>query len=588
MTPKPPEKSSKKSPLLLALGLSALVIAAGGAAYWLVSQRGTGSADALMGAEIVPQDALMAFSLSTDSGQWQQLRSFGTTKSQAAFDKILAQLRDRLLTANGFDYARDVKPWVGRDVTIAILPPQAPPSSGGSNPLPSLPQSHATLVVLPIQNPVAAQQVLTRAGGQSNGKSLVERTYKGFQVRETLTGTAQPFSATVLDGKFLVVATDPKATDRVIDTYKGNPSLTATPGLGQAFADIRSDRPFGKLYVNLPAAAVMTAANAGRSLSPQNLAQVQQNQGLAATATLESEGIRFKSVSWLKPDSQKKYTVQNNARIMPQRLPADTLVMASGGNLQQFWTDYSQGARTNPISPINPDALKSGLQSTVGMDLDKDFLPWMKGEFALALIGASEQTSPNLSFSLVFMAQASDRRAAEKTLGQLNQSMAEKYKLKVEESKIGNQTVTNWVLPAGGPNITYGWLANDVVFFSLGAPTVNQFVPQPTASLADNVTFQQAVPREPSPNNGHFFIDVEKVITARSLPLLPLPPANRDLLAALRSLGITAAITGDRSARYDLFTALQKGTKPGPLPAPQQPASTAPNPQLPSVPTAPR
>lgn len=588
MTPKPLERSSKNPPILLALGLSALVIAAGGAAYWLVSQRGTGSADDLVGAEIVPQDALMAFSLSTDSDQWQQLRSFGTTKSQAAFDQVLAQLRDRLLTANGFEYTRDVKPWVGRNVTIAILPPPAPPSSGGGNPLPSLPQSQATLVVLPIQNPVAAQQVLTRVGSQSNGKSLVERSYKGFQIREALVGTTQPFSATVLDGKFLVVSTDPKATDRVIDTYKGNPSLTATPGLGQAFADIRSDRPFGKLYVNLPATAAITAANAGRSLSPQNLAQVQQNQGLAATATLESEGIRFKSVSWLKPDSQKKYTVQNNARSMPQRLPSDTLVMASGGNLQQFWKDYSQGARTNPISPINPDALKSGLQSTVGMDLDKDFLPWMQGEFALALIGASEQTSPNLSFSLVFMAQASDRRAAEKTLGQLNQAMTEKYKLKVEESKIGNQAVTNWVLPAGGPNITYGWLTNDVVFFSLGAPTVSQFVPQPTASLADNVTFQQTVPREPSPNNGHFFINVEKVITARSLPLLPLPPANRDLLAALRSLGITAAITGDRSARYDLFAALQKGTKPGPLPDPKQPASTTPNLQLPSVPTAPR
>jgi len=588
MTPKPPEKPSKKSPLLLVLGLSVLVIAAGGAAYWLVSQRGTGSANALIGAEIVPEPALMAFSLSTDPDQWQQLRSFGTAKSQAAFDQILAQFRDRLLTANGFEYTRDVKPWVGREVTIAILPPQAPPSSGSSNPLPGLPQSQATLVILPIQNPVAAQQVLTRTGSQSNSKSLVERTYKGFQIRETLVGTAQPFSATVLDGKFLVVATDPKATDRVIDTYKGSPSLTATPGLGQALADIRSDRAFGKLYVNLPAAAAMTAANAGRSLSPQNLAQIQQSQGLAATATLEPEGIRFKSVSWLKPDSQKKYTVQNNARIMPQRLPADTLVMASGGNLQRFWKDYSQGARINPISPINPDALKSGLQSTVEMDLDKDFLPWMQGEFALSLVGASEQTSPNLPFSLVFMTQASDRRAAEKTLGQLNQSMTEKYKLKVEESKISNQAVTNWLLPAGGPNITYGWLANDVLFFSLGASAVAQFVPQPTASLADSVAFQQAVPTTPSPNNGHFFINVEKVITARSLPLLPLPPANRDLLAALKSLGITAAITGDRSARYDLFVALQKGAKPGPLPAPQPPVNTAPRSSLPSVPSPPR
>jgi hypothetical protein len=542
-----------------------------------------------MGAGIVPQDALIAVSLSTDPGQWDQLRSFGTAKSQVAFDQTLAQLRDRLLTANGFDYARDVKPWVGNEATLAMLSPQAQ-SSNNPNNLPPLPQPQATLMVLPIQNPVAAQQVLTKAGAQGTGKQLVERSYKGFQIRETAVGTAQPFSATVLDGKFLVVATDPKVTERAIDTYKGSPSLTATPGFNQAFGEIRSDRPFGKVYVNLPAAAAITAANAGRSLSSQNLSQVQQNQGLVATAILESEGIRFKSVSWLKPDSQKKYSVQNNAKLMPQRLPAETLVMASGGNLQQFWKDYSQGASTNPISPINPDALKNGLQSTVGLDLDKDFLPWMGGEFSLALVGASEQTSPNLPFSLVFMVQANDRRAAEKTLGQLNQAMTEKYKFKVEESKIGNQTVTNWVLPAGGPNITYGWLNNDVVFFSLGAPTANQFVPKPSASLADSAAFKQAVPTEPSPNNGHFFINVEKAITAKSLPLFPLPPANRDLLAALRSLGITAAITGDRTARYDVFAALQKGAKPGPLPAPKIPSSStpAPNPAVPSLPSAPR
>jgi hypothetical protein len=35
--------------------------------------------------------------ISTDQGQWQQLREFGTPQTQAELDKNLVQLRDRLL-----------------------------------------------------------------------------------------------------------------------------------------------------------------------------------------------------------------------------------------------------------------------------------------------------------------------------------------------------------------------------------------------------------------------------------------------------------------------------------------------------------
>jgi len=47
-----------------------------------------------VGANIIPQDALLTLSLS-DSAQWQVLREFGTPQTQAELDKNLAQLRDR-------------------------------------------------------------------------------------------------------------------------------------------------------------------------------------------------------------------------------------------------------------------------------------------------------------------------------------------------------------------------------------------------------------------------------------------------------------------------------------------------------------
>lgn len=562
-------KKTKTPSLLLTLGTAVLLVAGGGAAYWILTQRGFGPGEMPVGAEVVPQDALMAISVSTDPGQWQTLRGFGTVQSQAVVDKNLANARDRILTANGFDYERDIQPWIGKEAMVAFLSPQAnPPASGSSsNGLPPVPQAQqSTILVLPIQDAGKAKQTLERFKPQA-GK-VTDRTYKGIQVRETQGAAAQNYSAAILNQKLVVVANDPKAMDRAIDTFTGEPSLAATPGYSQAVGKIQVAQPFGKLFVNLPAAATATSANAGKSVSPQSLAQVQQVQGLAATAVLESEGIRFKSISWLKPDSQRRYDVKNTARTMPDRLPADTVIMASGGNLQQFWQDYSQGATANPVSPINPQGLRDGLKSTVGMDLDKDLLAWMGGEFSLALVAAPESNVPTLPFGLVFMVQSSDRRAGEATLKQLDEVMASKYKFKVEETKVGDIPVTNWVLPAGGPSITHGWLDGNVAFLTLGAPITSTMVPRPTGSLADSPSFKAAVPADPNPSNGHFFVNVDRAINAKNLPLLQLPPGNRDLVAAVRAIGVTAAISDDRSTRYDVFVQLQKANSPKPLASP--------------------
>jgi hypothetical protein len=566
------DTKTKKPSLLLTLSTAALLVGGGSAAYWLLTQRGAGPGELPVGSGVIPQDALMAISVSTDAGQWEKLREFGTAQSQAAVDQNLAGVRDRILTANGFDYERDIKPWIGKEVTVAFLSPQAAtPPAGGSGTLPPVPKNQqSTIMILPVQDGGKAKETLERFKPQS-GK-LVDRTYQGIQIKETQGAAAQNYSATVLDGKMVVVTNDPKAMDRAIDTYKGGPALAATPGYTQALGKIQAVQPFSKLYVNLPAAAAVTSANSGKAVSPQSLAQVQQVQGLAATAVLESEGVRFKSVSWLKPDSQRRYDVKNTAKTMPGRLPADTLIMASGGNLQQFWQDYSQGATANPISPINPQGLRDGLKATVGMDLDKDFLAWMAGEFSLSLVAAPEGGSPSLPFGLVFMVQASDRRAAEDTLKRLDDAMVSKYKFKVEQSRLGDRPVTNWALPVGGPTITRGWLDGDVAFLTLGAPIANSMVPKPTASLADSPNFKTAVPTEPNPNNGHFFVNVDRAINAKNLPLLQLPPGNRELVAAVRSLGVTAAISDDRTTRYDVFVWLQKGNQPGPLPSPKLPA----------------
>ena len=57
----------------------------------------------------------------------------------------------------------------------------------------------------------------------------------------------------------------------------------------------------------------------------------------------------------------------------------------------------------------------------------------------------------------------------------------------------------------------------NVAFLSVGAPITDKIFPKPNNTLASTLPFQQTVPTEPNPNNGQFFLDVER--TVKNFPL---------------------------------------------------------------------
>jgi hypothetical protein len=555
-----PEK--RKSSLLLTLGTAGLLVSGGVAAYWFLLQRNGEPGDLPVGANIIPQDALIALSVSTDNGQWQQLRQYGTQQTQAELEKNLAQLRDRFLTANGYNYQQDIQPWVGKEVTIALLPPsqlrtnapQQPTSQPNS--LANAADRQSIVMVLPIENPASAKQLLEQPKPLKQG-SWSERNYKGLEIRETQGSPTQNYSAALVDQRFLVVTDNPRATEKAIDTYKeGTGSLAQTVGYTKALGQIATPGRFAQVYVNVPAAAKVAAANPS-SFSPQGLAQLQNNQGLAATVNLEPEGMRMKSISWLKPDSQRVYQVENKAGSMQSLLPGETLMMLSGGNLQRLWQDYVQDTQSNPLAPLRPDELRGGVKSTTGLNLDRDLLSWMGGEFALSVIpSAATGDSKDFALSLLFMVKANNRNQAEQSFEQLDRVMRSRYQFQIQETKVKDQPVVNWVAPYGTVTATHGWLEGDVAFLALGAPVASRIIPKPTTTLASTGQFQKTVPSELNPTNGQFFLNVEHGVKA--LPLPQFFSNQKMLFDATRSIGVTSAVSDDRSIRYDLFFALKQ------------------------------
>lgn len=568
----------KKKPLLLiTVGAVALLIGGTVAGYFLLRQRTLFLGDAPVGSQLVPQDALVTASISTDSAQWQQLRQYGTPETQAALDKQLTQLQDEFLTSNGYNYEQDIKPWLGKTVMIAYLASRvstAGATQGQTSPtgIPFFRQPD--ILVLPIEQPTQARQLLDKPKSQQ-ATPFIERTYKGIQIRETQRSKSQNYSVTVL-GRFVVVTNNPKTTDRVIDTYKGAASIAATPGYTEELGKIKAQKSFAQLYLNMPVFAADLAANSKRSLSPDQIAAGQQRQGVAATVSLEPQGMRFQGISWLKPNSTQKNEVENTTSPLPRRLPSDTLLMISGSNLAQLWQDYAQTAESNPLALIPPLNITAGLKTALGLGLEENFLPWMEGEFALALVPASpealslpgNQEFGPLGAGVVLMVQASDRTRAEQSLKQLDEVMATRYRFQVEQIKVGGQPVINWTSPLAGVSATHGWLEGNVVFLTLGAPIAGAIVPQPQAALPQTPLFQQAVPTQPNPNNGQFFLDVERTINSGTMNLQQLlPPEQKMLAKAINTIGITSAVTDKHTNRFDLFVQLKTTLPSNPSPS---------------------
>jgi len=556
-----PMKKNKKPSLVLTLSSAGLLIAAGSAAYWL--QRQPSWNDLLVGANIIPGDALFAVSLTTDPQQWQKLREFGTKETQVELDKNLVQLRDRFLTNNGYDFDKDIAPWVGNNVTIAILAPKTTNKSA-AKPVTTnedvTADQQSMVMVLPVKNLQIAKNIFAQPKTLKQGK-WVERTYQGIAIKQNQGLSGENFSAALLDGRFLVITDSPKSTERTIDAYKSQTSLATTGGFAENFAKIANKQPFAQFYVNVPTAAKIAAASPNRPLPTQVLAQLQNNQGLAATMTLEPEGIRLKGVSWLNPNSQRVLAVENKAGKMQSRLPAETLMMLSGGNLQRLWGEYVLTSQRNPLSPIAPEQLRSGVKSLTDLDLDKDLLSWMKGEFSLSIIpNTPKEGSPdNFRAGLLFMVQTSNRKSAQAAISQLDEVMTNQYQFQVQPGKVADQPVVNWVSPYGTLTATHGWLDGDVAFFVMGAPITDKIFPKPNIPLASSLSFLQTVPTEPNPTNSQFFLDVER--TAKNFPLPTLIPNQQTFLNATRSIGMTSAVSDNRSNRYDIFIALKKVTK---------------------------
>ena len=562
----------KKPPLIVTIGTALLLIGGGALAYWGVQWRVAKARGLPVGVRAIPETAVAVVSLSTDEEQWQRLRQFGTPETQTSFDQQLADWRDRWLTDYGISFNQDIKPWVGTEITMAWLHDPETTLERNLNAATLGPQRR--IVLLPIADPETAQ--ISAESLPLDAASANQVEYRGITLTaypSTADETAESLWIGVLGLQLVLVAEDEATAKQAIDAYKSGKSLANMSGYRRSFEHIGIPQAFGKLYLNVPAATQILAQTSQPPLPSTLIERFQDSRGVAATIAIASQGIQVRSTSWLGPDSDRTHIDTNTTAQLPQYLPRDTLVMASGGNFQAFWQDLSQQQNWGALTALDPDNLSLALQGSTGLTLETDLLPWMSGEFALALVPPREATSeeedtPLPNPGLVTLVQVSDRPQSEQTFARLDEVVKNRYRFSIINEPVGPIEMVKWISPFQSVTLSRGWIESSIAFLTVGATTEDAIVPKPRRPLTTAPLYQLTTADAPTVNSGHFYLNVEALNqTSNNLFLPALSVENQGVLRAIQALGVTATVIDDQRLRYDLYVALKRGNRPGPLPS---------------------
>lgn len=506
---------SKKSCLPGCLTVLTLAtVAAGGAYLYLRGQLPWQKFTPLDSAKVVPENAFATSFVSTDPKAWSVLAKYGTPAARDLVSRGLTEVKKDLATDN-LDFEKDIQPWVG-GVTFAFLP-----STAGD---PGL------LMVVGIKDKLKANEFSQKLQEQK-GRKTTESDYNGTRITQISSDTVNNIYTAVV-GDYLLAGMDRRVVEAAIDTYRGQPSLASNPDIKELLGrslDIRN--PLARVYIDNYAEIIAKGAN----LPPETLQNLQKIQGIVAGVGATDGGLHFQAVAKVDPATVPELHPVAGDRIL-ENFPGDTLVLMTGNNLKQSWTELDRQATGNP----NLQEILRQIRSTVqmgGFDADRDVFGWMDGEFAFGILPSS-QAVQGIGVGGLVIWDTGNRQTAEATLDKLNQLVKLAPVISVGKTPIDGREVTEWQLE-GETVLTHGWIDNDSLAVTLAIP----YQARPKESIATNPNFRKSIAGFPKNNLGYFYMDVEGIV-AKTGALTNIPGGvNQEAKAFLESIRGVAMTT---------------------------------------------
>ncbi|MBW4563801.1 MAG: DUF3352 domain-containing protein [Mojavia pulchra JT2-VF2] len=555
-----PESKSK----FLIPTIGAAVVLTGSLAAYMYFKGGPSgdSSGAIGSAKVVPSTALMATYITTDPQAWTKLQQFGTPEAQNLVAKSLATFNQNIFKESNISYEQDLKPWVG-GVMVALLPPNpVKPAQLKTQPAKSQSEPNVLLVV-GIKDKISALNFGNKLKAQK-GIKFQESDYKGEKITETIDKGKATYSV-VLNNSQLVLAPEKQAVEQAIDTFKGQSSFANKEGASSILArgvDVKNT--LAQVYVPDYAGMVqqLAAANPqGTQLPPQTLNQLKQVKSMVAGVGVDDAGVRVKAIANIDPQLNKFQYQTTPAKIVGQ-FPADTFALVSGQGISRSWSALIEQSKDYPEFKQAVGQVRQQLK-LVNLDLDKEVIGWMDGEFGFGAIPSNQGVLASVGFGGALLFDTSDRKTAEGTLSKLD-NLVKTQSISVAQRNIGGKNVTEWQIPQQGALLAHGWLDQDTLFVALGGPVGEAIAASKAQSLDNSDSFKAVTASLQKPNGGYLYLDMDRtmsLVNRFAAASQPLPPEASAILGSIRGLGITATSPDKSISQVEMLLALKPKTK---------------------------
>jgi len=515
------------------LVLSALAVAAVSFA-WILSQSplrlSAGGTLATPGATMfVPRQAPLAASLLVNPDRLEALLQLQTPLGdRRRLQREIKAIEAGLLDRTGLNYRRDLRRWLGDEVTFAVtaLDFDRDPTNGAQP---------GYLLALEAANGAQAQeflQVFWARRALAGAADLEFESYKGTNlIYQRLRETGEtPLASAMVGDRYVLVANHPKVLREAINNVQAaRLNLANAPAYQQALASVREPR-LATIFANLPALAALPPGALPPEPPTLLLALQASERGLVAQAALAGLASAPSVPAVERPVAALNY------------LPADSSLAIAGRDLQALWAQLQATfPADSPLGQLLARTLAS-FEEPLGLNLAEDIFAWAQGEYALALRPRAE----GASLEWLFAAERSPETAA--AIARLDE-LAEAQDLTAGKLQRGETEVTAWTQLA----VVNGQIVADVrgvrasvgnyelLASSLGA------MESALAGAAAGEGFRQAFAALPEAKAGYFYLNwpASRLFLERRWPSLRLLEAGaQPLLDRLRSLALVS--TGSR------------------------------------------
>ena len=551
----------------LIAGVLVLLALSVGGFYWL---RAHTPLNLLQGGPIVtptaaifvPKSAPALLSMLVNPDRLEALRQvFAPPQERARSHAEFNQIKKSLLFNTGLDYSRDIEPWLGEEITLAVTGTDFDRDRTNGKQIglllavasSNIERSREFLELFWKKPTVAAEDVIFE---QYKGVSL---TYKRANISNTFSPLSlgvSPSLATAVVGSnstnrdsFVLFANHPKVLREAINNVQAaNLNLNSAADYQQALQQLKQGR-IAVAFANLSELndwigtqkTVSKEEKESSTISPSTLAIAMgvNRQGLLAeTVVVSPDGKKLQSIS---PQSELVKALDY--------VPAASPFVAASKDLNHLWTQLSAGVGGNDFLSKLVNQPIADLKASSGIDLVKDIFSWVRGEYALALLPRPDRTVPDW----IFVAEKSPD--SEKAIARLD-AIAQSQDYSIGNFSLNNQKISAWTrlttssnfnnkntaikAEAKGVHATVG----KYEIFTTSVEAMDEALKaSQTGNLASNSDFQTGIAPLPQSNYGYLYLDwlSSRAVWKRQIPLLRLIElSGRPFFDHLRSITLTS------------------------------------------------